>query len=305
MSSYNIPNYIIQDLLCRFIINVPECERQLQRIAFKLQDAFWHYIDFYAQKKEILQINNNRILTHDDFDEFIDIIKVATPFLRNLPDTGREIKKEFYEYKKKIPRYGCIIINQDRTKLLLIKNAFSKKYSFPKGQINFNETPLDCAIRETVEEIGFNVAKYIIPDVCLLHEQRQNTHCYYIADKVNEKEIFKAIARNEIEDIKWVEVSAIRSKKNNKEYSNIVELIDSIQLVINRKEDDELKKQQKKNQIDFEQKLKQISNQFIEFCQDEYMMLTEEHIFQNVSNSSDSNPFLNFKFDESKFTHNQ
>lgn len=56
-------------------------------------------------------MNNNKVMTHEHFPQFIDIIKQATPFLRNIPETGKDIKNKFNEYKKKIPRYGCIIIN--------------------------------------------------------------------------------------------------------------------------------------------------------------------------------------------------
>lgn len=38
-------------------------------------------------------------------------------------------------------------------------------YSFPKGKINYDELPLECAIRETIEEIGFNVANYVSAEV--------------------------------------------------------------------------------------------------------------------------------------------
>ena len=31
-------------------------------------------------------------------------------------------------------------------------------YSFPKGKVNENEKPIDCAIREVWEEIGYDIS---------------------------------------------------------------------------------------------------------------------------------------------------
>lgn len=50
-----ISSDILDDLGCRFIINVPENERQnLIRVCFQIELAHWFYLDFYcvAQKQK-------------------------------------------------------------------------------------------------------------------------------------------------------------------------------------------------------------------------------------------------------------
>ena len=143
-----------------------------------IQKAYYYYIDFFCKSFPIYR---------PSFKEFIDIIIEATPFLRILHVSGNQILRNFDNYQTKIPRYGCIILNPPRTKILLIVNKEGKKYSFPKGKINSKESPVECAIRETFEEIGVNVSLYVKSRNCILHETYDNRiNGYFIADGVSE-----------------------------------------------------------------------------------------------------------------------
>ncbi|MDD6272682.1 MAG: NUDIX domain-containing protein [bacterium] len=53
----------------------------------------------------------------------------------------------------KIDKSGCIVFNKDKTKVALIYRDFRNDYTFPKGHIENNESLIECAIRETEEEI--------------------------------------------------------------------------------------------------------------------------------------------------------
>jgi 8-oxo-dGTP pyrophosphatase MutT (NUDIX family) len=59
---------------------------------------------------------------------------------------------EVYE-RKESSVYGGIIRSTDG-KYLLVKGRRAMKWSFPKGHLKLNETPLDCAGREIFEETG-------------------------------------------------------------------------------------------------------------------------------------------------------
>lgn len=219
MEDNKIPINLLNDILSRFIINSPLCERKMDRLGFKMEKAYWFYTDFLC---------NNYSLNKLSFKEFIDVVIGATPFLRYLSITGNQVKRHLDDYQKKIPRYGCILVNPNRTKILLIKNKNSRKYSFPKGKINFNESPVDCSIRETFEEIGVNVSPYITQH-CILHETNNgNQNGYFIADGVSETIQMKPIARNEIDEITWESIKNIVKRKNEEAYSLILELINAI-----------------------------------------------------------------------------
>ncbi|MGM9877841.1 MAG: NUDIX domain-containing protein [Bacilli bacterium] len=53
----------------------------------------------------------------------------------------------------KIDKSGCIVFNKDKTKVALIYRDFRNDYTFPKGHVEKNESLIECAIRETEEEI--------------------------------------------------------------------------------------------------------------------------------------------------------
>ena len=56
--------------------------------------------------------------------------------------------RRWREYKIRIPCYGCIILNEDNTKAILVKGwKASSGWSFPKGKINKDEKEEDCAAR--------------------------------------------------------------------------------------------------------------------------------------------------------------
>ena len=53
-----------------------------------------------------------------------------------------------------------IVEGLDKDVLYLFLNNLNNRYDFPKGSIDFGEFPLDCAIRETFEEINLNKDDY-------------------------------------------------------------------------------------------------------------------------------------------------
>lgn len=69
---------------------------------------------------------------------------------------------KFLRYKERVPVCGAIILNSDATKVLLVKGFKSgASWSFPRGKINEKEQPRDCAIREVLEETGFDITPHM------------------------------------------------------------------------------------------------------------------------------------------------
>lgn len=54
---------------------------------------------------------------------------------------------KFKEYKKNVPTYGAMLMNQDLTKVVLVQ-GFGNSWGFPKGKRNETEDPVLCAVRE-------------------------------------------------------------------------------------------------------------------------------------------------------------
>lgn len=71
------------------------------------------------------------------------------PFLRNQESQVLEVLKQWREYKRSVPTYGAILLNEDMTHVLLVQSYWTKtSWGFPKGKVNQDEYPLNCAIRE-------------------------------------------------------------------------------------------------------------------------------------------------------------
>ena len=66
-----------------------------------------------------------------------------------------------------VPTYGVILLNSTLDKVLLVQSYKRKKWGFPKGKVNENESGEVCAAREAQEEIGFNVDSLLDPDTWL------------------------------------------------------------------------------------------------------------------------------------------
>jgi len=70
-------------------------------------------------------------------------------------DTGND--SDFGPYDNNIRRAGTFLISDFPIKRILLVQSYNGKWGPPKGKIEDNETSLDCAVRETMEETGIEV----------------------------------------------------------------------------------------------------------------------------------------------------
>lgn len=71
-----------------------------------------------------------------------------------------------YDILIKMKVCGAIILNQDNTRVLLVKGWKSNAtWGFPKGKINKGEQKSVCAVREVDEEVGVNFSNMIDDDL--------------------------------------------------------------------------------------------------------------------------------------------
>lgn len=202
-----ISSDILDDLGSRFIINVPENERQnLIRVCFQIELAHWFYLDFYcvAQKQKC------------GIKQFAFQLFKHIPFLQphlNYVDT---ILEDWKQYKLSVPTYGAIMLSEDLKHVLLVQSFWAKSsWGFPKGKINENEEPVHCAIREVYEETGYDIKNLLVPTEFIeLVINYQYTKLYLIRG-VPITTIFAPRTRNEIKCCEWFPIDLLPVSKND------------------------------------------------------------------------------------------
>ncbi|KAG8177383.1 hypothetical protein JTE90_015937 [Oedothorax gibbosus] len=205
-----IPKDLLNDLSSRFIINVPEEERvDLIRLCFQIELAHWFYLDFYCEE--------NPKLPKTALKDFIRIIFGHIPFLqRYTPSEVDTVLADWRDYKKAVPTYGAIILDQDLKNVLLVQSfVYKTSWGFPKGKVNKDEQPHHCAIREVLEETGFDITDLLDEDVYLEHHFNDQLIRLYIVTDVPSDAHFQPQTRCEIKGCEWFVVNTLPMRKDD------------------------------------------------------------------------------------------
>ncbi|CAH1393449.1 unnamed protein product [Nezara viridula] len=202
-----IPRDILDDLCSRFIINVPDEERRdLIRICFQIESAHWFYLDFYSKhfptKKPC------------GIKEFAQQIFKHLPFLQPYTNNVEKIIDEWKDYKFCVPTFGAILLDEDLSHVLLVQSYCSRSsWGFPKGKVNKDEPPYQCAIREVYEETGFDISNLINPNEYIEANVNDQVVRLYLIPGINKQEKFEPKTRNEIKAVNWFPICDIPSNK--------------------------------------------------------------------------------------------
>lgn len=201
-------DHVLEDLLVRFVINVPDEDlSSMERVFFQVEEAQWFYTDF-------VRVLNPQ-LPSMKMKSFAPKILSKCPMLWKWGDPADALSG-FGRYKQTIPVRGVAMLNHDFTKVVLVKDSDRKTWSFPRGKISKDEGDLECAIRETREETGFDCREYVSEGDILERTIYGKNFKIYVARGVPEGTKFEPQVRNEIDEIRWVSVKSLqKSIRNN------------------------------------------------------------------------------------------
>uniref|UniRef100_A0A0N5BAV8 mRNA-decapping enzyme 2 n=1 Tax=Strongyloides papillosus TaxID=174720 RepID=A0A0N5BAV8_STREA len=199
----------LDDLLFRFVNFIEEDEvNDLVRVMFHIEQAWWTYVDY--------TLPSNPHLKSKPFHTFtVDIIN-HSPFLEHFKDQSHNALEVFKQYKKNIPTCGTIIVDSSLEYCLVLSMySSSKNFGFPKGKINQNEDLVDCAIRETYEETGFDCSSHIQKNIFFDAKINQSSCRLYLVTGIPLDFKFKPKARHEIKKIQWLLINALPNNKDD------------------------------------------------------------------------------------------
>lgn len=213
---FQIPDDVMEDVLFRFLYNIPENEKSdYIRVCFHLEQAHWFYIDIYCATQGTTIIVNKKI----SFTQFARQVFFKCDYLHKWRLSVDTIVEEFRHYKSNVPTYGVILLDSTLNYVLLVQGFYATKNSwgFPKGKVNEGEIPLQCAIRETEEEVGFDATDYICKNniAPFKHIINETFVGLYIAVNVPLDYSFKPHVRNEIRKISWFSVADLPKDKTD------------------------------------------------------------------------------------------
>jgi mRNA-decapping enzyme subunit 2 len=168
--------------------------RLSQRICFQIEEAHWFYEDFIREINPSVPNLHLRQFIHQLLNH------VPRSLISHIPLWKTETAfTEFMSYKTRVPVRGCIMLNEKMNKCILVKGWKSgASWSFPRGKIDQNEDDRDCAIRETLEETGFDLTGMVgVNDKIDINIRGQDMKLY-IAPGVPEDFEFAPRTRKEI-----------------------------------------------------------------------------------------------------------
>ncbi|MDF2652235.1 MAG: phosphohydrolase [Paenibacillus sp.] len=100
-----------------------------------------------------------------------------------------------------------LITNEDKNKVLMVRNIDSSSWSLPGGAVETEESLSEAAIREANEETGLDVELF---GICAVNEcifEGSGDHVIFVTFKAKVKSGEEKITRShEIAEIKWVDI---------------------------------------------------------------------------------------------------
>ncbi|XP_038148793.1 m7GpppN-mRNA hydrolase isoform X2 [Cyprinodon tularosa] len=204
-----IPSSVLDDLCSRFILHIPSEERDNAiRVCFQIELAHWFYLDFCIQ--------NTPGAPQCGIRDFAKAVFHHCPFLLPHGEDVQKVLEEWKEYKMGVPTYGAIILDESLENVLLVQGYLAKSgWGFPKGKVNEDEAPHDCAVREVLEETGFDIKNRICKDMFIEQKITDQLVRLYIIPGVSKDTKFNPKTRKEIRNIEWFPIEKLPCHRND------------------------------------------------------------------------------------------
>ena len=203
---------VLDDLCTRFLLNLPATEfESFERLFFAVESAHWFYDDFYREKHSNLPKLPLKAFAQKLFDH--------TPLLQPYSADGDKLVADFKLYKQEVPTCGAAMLNSTMDKVVLVRGWGSgAKWGFPKGKVSKDETELQAAVREVLEETGFDLTNYVDSSTHYIDSMMyRRLNRIFVVPDVPEDAKFETQTRKEISKIEWIPVSSLPVYKDKQQ----------------------------------------------------------------------------------------
>jgi mRNA-decapping enzyme subunit 2 len=224
----------LDDLAVRFLLYLPDDEKfSFDRLGFHIEQAFWFYTDMYMD-------NNPNVCPRLTLRSFAPRLLSREPEILKafeIKDIPR-LMDEFVAYKASVPVCGCILLNPEMSKVLLVRGWSDKaKWGFPKGKIGKDEPPFSCARRECLEECGYDPGPAMNNNMYIDMFLQNRPIRLYVVLNTDEQFKFAPHTRNEIGAIAWHWLKDLPDRKNHnnaKYYFNVMPFVRGLKKIIKK-----------------------------------------------------------------------
>lgn len=194
---------VFEDLLSRFLLNLPEEEVQApERLFFHVEEAYWFYCDFFYEA--------DMTLPQHSLKSFASEVFAYAPWLLPNGKSAEELYSWFMSYKSTVPVCGVIIFNEEMSKVLMIQHWNGNHWSFPRGKIARDESKLECAERELWEETGFRAPSGLLSEQEVISVwETSHEVTMFILRGVPESTWFEPQVRKEVRAVAWHELCTL------------------------------------------------------------------------------------------------
>ena len=215
-----IDTQVLEEIAVRFLINLPPHHLDsAEDLSVILTEAFWYFTDIYVDSNKINR-KNSHIYSQSSAalkTNFVNGIFSLVPPLRSV-DKHTVITTMNNLYKN-IPVCGSLIFDETLTKIFV--QSSGKGYGIPKGKVAQNERKIDTALRETLEETGWDVSPYIHPNI-YFSDGGKATYFLVTGFPIQES---NPLLRGEISSSKWINFSDIQKYPIPKSLQKILPLV--------------------------------------------------------------------------------
>ncbi len=145
------------------------------------------------------------------------------PFLMQHTDQVDDILSKWKVFKHAVPTNGAIILDQSLRYVLLVQGFWTKaSWGFPKGKIFEEETESKCAIREVLEETGYDISDTLCDEEYLQININDQTIRLYLITGVSKEVKFEPKTRREIKEVRWFAIDELPvHRKDNRTKFNL------------------------------------------------------------------------------------